>query len=90
MDLYCTRCGEPSDNDSIHVRAEELGSTYKEVLATFQAEGCGKALGWSCEPATDETRRDRASVATVLYELLGDDVDGAMCEMDDAISMGFL
>lgn len=107
MDLYCSTCGEPWDNDSLHEEVDirfrndprmvayEAGRPgyrdqklyepmYREVAADFRAHGC-KALENAfgeqghCEPRND----DRSLVAAAMYDLLGDDMDGAAAMMDD-------
>lgn len=41
MDLICSTCSEPVDNDYFHDVAEESGRTYKEVAADFRQRGRG-------------------------------------------------
>ena len=86
MDVYCVRCGEPWDNDTFHDAAQEQGKTYTEVMRDFQSRGC-IAIGWQ---ATECERQpsQRTEVMSMLFDLLGDDVDGAMVEMEDAEMMG--
>lgn len=96
MDIYCTRCGEPWDNDSIHDRVDELRAdqelvngkvpSYKVVKDDFVRRGC-VALGGRCN---DEPDRKRAELSAALFDILGDDVDGVMVEMEDAEFFGFL
>ncbi len=87
MDILCSRCGEPWDNDTFHDVAEEQGITYREAVRRFQADGCG-ATGW-CDPC-EPVHNNRTAVAGMLYDLLGDDVDGAAAMLDDADWMGVL
>lgn len=79
MDLYCTRCAEPWDNDEFHYVAEEQGSTYKEVAANFRAEGCKAVTGKLCE----RKATDMGLAAEAMYDLLGDDMDGAAAMLED-------
>lgn len=76
MDLYCSKCSEPVDNDYFHDRADEIGSTYREVAADFRVRGC-EALGWSHGEGAANPYAD------ALYDLLGDDMDGAAAMMED-------
>jgi len=85
MDLYCPKCAEPVDNDEFHERADEIDSTYSKVAADFRANGCS-ALGGKCNP--DTINSPKAQVANVIYDLLGDDMDGAASELDDAEFLG--
>jgi hypothetical protein len=86
MDLYCPKCGEPWENDTFHEVADEKGMTYQEVAAEFRINGC-EAVGSSHN--SPSTERDstfgltRQEAAGALYDLLGDDMDGAAAMMDD-------
>ncbi len=80
MDLYCTRCGEPWDNDTFHEVAEEQDKTYTEVMRDFQQRGC-VATGWVRECAPSPSMR--TAVMDAMFDLLGDDVDGAAAMMAD-------
>lgn len=99
MDLYCPTCGEPWDNDCLHEEADArseakaemppgatytLGTTYPAVAADFRERGC-KALITAYGPQPDCTSTDtstRQQIALV-YELLGDDMDGAAVTFED-------
>jgi hypothetical protein len=119
MDLYCPRCGEPWDHDTLHDVAEAqyaengyppfyaseedrfarrrnpaydsevYGDVFRLVSQDFRRVGC-VALGGECGPAS--TRRDPVfgltaqEAAGALYDILGDDMDGATAELQD---MGF-
>lgn len=95
MDLYCPRCGEPWDLDTLHeetaariqnVRvALPYETAFAEVRRDFQQRGCA-ALG---EPRCLD-RDGTATVAAAVYELLGDDLDGAAAMLDDAHRLGML
>lgn len=76
MDVYCGKCSEPVDMDYFHDAADEQGRTYKEVSRDFQQRGC-EALGWS------HGEGQANPYADALYDLLGDDMDGAAAMMDD-------
>lgn len=107
MDLYCARCGEPWDMDSLHEEAGErygvpyyandadrrayrtnpawsegaYSKVYRQVSEEFRAHGCSalRTFGANCEPAASE----RASAAGAMYDLLGDDLDGAASMLAD-------
>jgi hypothetical protein len=76
MDMLCPKCGEPFENDHFHDVAKEMGSTYTEVTRAFMERGC-EAIALKHGPG-----KARPEVA-VLYELLGDDTDGAMSMIED-------
>lgn len=80
MDIYCPKmgCGEVVDMDYLHDVAEETNSTYTAVMRDFQQRGC-LALG----DTHSENGSDRGVYAEALYDLLGDDLDGAAAMMED-------
>lgn len=90
MDLYCPTCTEPWDNDCLHDEAQESGRTYREVAADFRERGCHAletAYGAAdCQPANNM----RAAAMGAMFELCGDDMDGAASLMDDFEYMGML
>lgn len=92
MDIYCSSCGEPWDNDCIHDEAEARGMNYRDVSALFRDHGCRvlRSYGGRCSAPSTSTDRTfgltRQDAAGALYELLGDDMDGAAAMMED---MGF-
>lgn len=75
MDIKCPICREPFDLDELH---DVPGSTFDEAYAAFTRSGCGVVFndGKSCG-----TRRQHDLDA--VYELLGDDVDGAASIIED-------
>ena len=85
MDIFCPKCGEPWDTDTLHEYVKEwrhLGTTYADVRSRFQREGCGNTFaGWrvKCEPVAT----GRAEMARAVYALLGDDLDGAAATFED-------
>jgi hypothetical protein len=101
LDIYCVKCGEPWDMDSLHEEAdarrandpESEGRPYEEVYAEVRAgffsDGC-IAVGGTCSTpstATDRTYGLRPQDASAaLSDILGDDTDGIAAMMED---MGF-
>lgn len=121
MDIYCPRCGEPWDLDSLHDEAQArygipyyvpetdryavtsprrpknpawdeqaYGSIFEAVRREFQSQGCEalhEAFGSKCSvPSTDVDRTfglTRQAASAALYDLLGDDMDGAAAMLDD-------
>lgn len=84
MDIYCPKCAEPVEIDYLHDIADEHGTTFTKVLHRFQSYGC-KAIDAKCNPRKDH---GRASAAAALYDLLGDDIDGAASMLEDFEMMG--
>lgn len=83
MDLLCRHCREPWENDTLHDVAQEEGRTYREVAGDFRNRGC-EALG------TSHGSGKPSAAADVLYELMGDDMDGAAAMFEDLERMGNL
>jgi len=84
MDIYCSKCAEPVEIDYLHDIADDQRTTFTEVMRRFQSDGC-KAIEARCNPRKD---RGRASAAAALYDLLGDDIDGAASMLEDFEMMG--
>jgi hypothetical protein len=86
MDIYCVRCGEPTDIDELHQRAGETQSSFKFVQSDYYARGC-EALGYpKCdrEESLDNEGRLSASLAmSTMVDLLGEDIDGIASMMED-------
>lgn len=97
MDIYCVRCGEPWDLDSIHEEVDyRQGNgeavSFNAVRRDFSRRGCLALTAYGVHEA-DCVRDEGSAVAMasgVLMDLLGDDVDGVASMMDDAIAMGWL
>ncbi len=83
-DVRCSRCGEPWDVDTFHDEADASGESFAEVRARFRASGCVAVGGGRCESTPAGT------VAGVLADLLGDDVDGLAATLEDAEALGLL
>ena len=85
MDIYCPRCNEPVELDYIHDVVEgrridgDDTATYDTVAADYRVRGC-PALDGTCNP---DTIRTGDTAAGVIFELLGDDMDGAAAMMED-------
>lgn len=88
MDIICPKCAEPCDLDYLHDVVEELNYyresddppvTFSSVRADFQRRGC-EALG---ERHNSDRTPEAAEAAGMLYEILGDDIDGAAAMLDD-------
>ena len=81
MDIYCTKCGEPWDVDSLHDAVDEgRAFDWPEARERFTFEGCS-LFGAKCA-TTPDTARAMASAA--LMEVMGDDIDGVASMLEDA------
>lgn len=80
MDIYCTRCGEPWDMDTLWDIADERDITYNKAHRIFLKEGC-KAIGADidCIPQGKQV----SAMYAVLADLMGDDVDGIASTLED-------
>ena len=96
MDIYCPKCGEPWDFDSLHEQVAIMiddrdGRPYDQlfdaVREDFYRDGC-KAFGSPCTGISDTSVDStfgltKAEAASAMYDLLGDDIDGAVAMLDD-------
>lgn len=94
MDVYCLKCGEPWEIDSLHDVAEERydskycdcdysSEAYKKIFdqvrKDFFERGC-VVLGTRCSKVVNP---ERAAATSALAEYLGDDIDGIAAMLDD-------
>lgn len=84
-DVICPKCGEPWEIDTFHDAAEDQGHTFGEILSGFRRRGCVVLSGFGfglvkCNPNGDSRR---AGVASALFDILGDDVDGIASTLED-------
>lgn len=83
MDLICPKCSEPWEVDSLH--EADFGLSFSNARRLFFTEGCGAVFeGVVCEP----THTLIGDASAVLYDLLGDDVDGIASSLDDFAFLG--
>jgi hypothetical protein len=93
-DLICPICGAEWDLDTVHdevaIRAQKgERASFTRVVRQFTHEGCGVALrGTESVLGPLQCRRmpetaALADTARAIYELLGDDIDGAINEIED-------
>jgi hypothetical protein len=91
MDIRCPICLEPWDMDSLHDLVKEgQFPSFNDARRAFTSQGCGVAFaswGVTCVPTE---RKGGAAIASELYDLLGDDIDGAAALLEDAEMFGYL
>ena len=87
MDVYCSKCGEPWELDTLHDVVESTGESFAKVRGDFLQNGCS-ALGDSCNTHASNAMKDRGMIFGVLAEL--GDLDGAMAEMEDLDALGLI
>ncbi len=76
MDVFCPICGEPWDTYEFH---DVPGMTYAEAWKAFTQKGCEVFGTKHGEPLSKD---DRGAIR-LLYDVMGDDVDGAAAIIDD-------
>lgn len=76
MDIYCPVCGEPWAVDELHTVA---GIDFATAQRHFGSEGCA-VFGSHHNLSPDS---ENAAKASVLFALLGDDIDGIASLMDE-------
>ena len=72
-DIYCPRCGEPWDVDSV-----QHAFTPEERERFWSGQGCPCCFGEEVKE-----RPFRAEAMSVIADVLGDDIDGMAAEMED-------
>jgi hypothetical protein len=88
MDLYCPVCAEPIDFDELHYMGDYTDGVdvpFAVARERFARIGC-EAFGQSHN--RDGVGSFRAEASSMLFDLLGDDVDGVAAMMEDAEYMG--
>ena len=78
MDIYCGRCGEPWDHDSLHEvwsENEDRMMSYQEATAAFRRLGCGAMEGLDRTVCAIDPTSTAALIAQASMELsdYGDD-----------------
>jgi hypothetical protein len=76
MDLICVNCGEPWDVD--YVLHEEPKEFVRKGGVIKHCPCCPKE-----KPVLDRQTKFRTEAARALGEILGDDIDGLACELED-------
>lgn len=96
MDIRCRKCGEPWDYDVLHEEAEyrvaegtagEYGAVFSAVRRDFTKSGCAALSAYGPALCSGGTAHPGIGV---IYELLGDDIDGAASLLEDAEYLGML
>lgn len=85
MDLYCQKCGEPWDTDSLWDFEED---DYKGARKDFmRGKGC-PACSWGAKAPAKEPSEARAT--SFLMDIYGDDIDGVASELEEIEYLGIL
>ncbi len=81
MDMYCSRCGEPWAMDYV-LHDEPEAFDYHDGRI-FNCPSCRSTKDEDLK--LTEGQKDRAAMAGILADVLGDDVDGIAAEMEDML-----
>ena len=84
MDLYCTRCGEPWDTDTVLHDAEP--GEFDRVGNTGKITMCPACRGTSDEELSkllSDDEKGRNYTRSAMADLLGDDIDGLASTYED-------
>ena len=85
MDLYCQRCGEPWDLDSLWDFEED---DHKGARQDFiKGLGC-PACGWGAR--APKTAPPEARATKQMIEILGNDLDGVASELEEIQWLGIM
>lgn len=74
----------------------EYDPLYSQIRNEFATKGCRAfTFGYSdgndwCKPSNDPKAQFRAELASAMYDLMGDDLDGVASMMDDYDMMGMI
>ena len=83
MDVYCQKCGEPWDLCEVN----ELTLQYDQGTAKDFRKGKGcPSCKWGKK--LNNVDHKRAEMSSILFDILGDNIDGIASELDDAEYMG--
>ena len=92
MDTYCTKCSEPWDVFEVsEAKKDPDGYGTEWVFGKhYKILECPCCIGKPSEktPKTDTLTKGEA--ASILADLLGDDIDGAASILDDASFLGII
>lgn len=84
MDIRCPICGEPWDMDELHDLIPDECDDYHKAVSLFRNKGC-EAFGSKHNVIEN---KNAATLTSMLFDVLGDDVDGIASELEDAENMG--
>ena len=91
MDIYCPKCAEPWDMDELHEAvAADYYPTFTEARKAFARYGCPAMDGRAKACPDTVIGHDMGNLISEVYDLLGDDLDGAASMLEDARLMGLI
>jgi hypothetical protein len=68
--------------------SDAYAKVFDEVRQEFYRDGCGALREFGAKPCTPQG--ESSAVVGMVYELLGDDVDGAAAMLEDAEQLGLI
>lgn len=78
MDIRCPVCGEPWDIDELHEVAKEKRVSFSKVRNGFANRGCE-----AIDASHNANVQPGAAEAAILFDMMGDDIDGVAALLDD-------
>lgn len=91
MDLYCLNCGEPWDISCIvEVKSGEDDDPAWKLDANGYPITCPCCPKENRRPKKLEKKNPRAVAGQIVADLLGDDMDGAACLLEDGEFIGLM
>lgn len=89
MDIYCPRCLEPWDTDSLHdMVAEGTAASYSAAMRAFRRLGCQAFSGEYFGNIPECAPVPGGAIVAALADALGSDVDGLAAELADVFGPG--
>ncbi len=92
MDIFCANCGEPWDVSSVaEVRhGQDTDPAWKLNRSGYPLNCPCCPKGKDGKPKMQEKKSPRAKAAAIVADLLGDDIDGAACLLEDGEFLGLM
>jgi hypothetical protein len=88
MDIYCQQCGEPWDSHELGPDGDFNSKERKDFKTGVGCPSCAwgtnsKRIDEYNESIKEQDKLDPAGATAVLFDLLGDDIDGIASSLDD-------
>jgi len=92
MDIFCLNCGEPWEVGCIaevrHGEDDDPAWKLNKSGYPLTCPCCPK--GKDGKPQKQEKKNSRAKAAAIVADLLGSDIDGAACLLEDGDYLGLM
>lgn len=71
------------ESGNIRYDQDQYSKLYDLVAAEFRSKGCATITAYRAKCSSDAYRRSMLETISVVYDALGDDMDGASAMLDD-------